>query len=73
MAALYPFSIRTAELLAQAASGVSRVLTADACAAFLRRCCELHVTHRQVPEWEIQAAVGFAYGRAVGSGQWAVG
>jgi hypothetical protein len=86
MAVLYPFSIRTAELLAeapaaggthrwlaQAASGLCRVLTAEACASFLRQCCEMHVTHRQVPEREIAAAVGLAYGRAVGSGQLAVG
>ena len=84
MAELYPFSSRTAELLAeppaagnthrwlaQAACGLCRVLPAERCAAFLRRCCEVHVTHRWVPEREIQAAVGFAYGREVG--RWAVG
>jgi hypothetical protein len=81
MAALYPFSIRIAELLAeapaaggthrwlaQAASGVSRVLPAAACASFLRRCCEMHVTHRLVPEREIAAAVGLAYGLGAGAG-----
>ncbi len=82
MATLYPFSSRTVEILAeapaaggthrwlaQAASGLCRVLSAEHCAAFLRQCCEVHVTHRQVPEREIQAAVGFAYGRAGGGGQ----
>ncbi len=86
MTALYPFSIRTAELLAeppaaggthrwlaQAASGVSRVLPAEACAAFLRQRCELHVTHRQVPEREIAAVVELAYGHPVGHGRLAVG
>ncbi len=86
MAALYPFSSRTVELLskpptaggthrwlAQAASGVSRVLTAEACASFLRQCCELYVTHRQVPEREIAAAVELAYGHPVGHGRLAVG
>ena len=86
MAELYPFSNRTAALLAeppvaggthrwlaQAACGLCRVLPAERCAAFLRRCCEVHVTHRRVPEREIAAAVGLAYGRAVGSGQLAVG
>jgi hypothetical protein len=81
MAELYPFSNRTVELLskpptaggthrwlAQAASGVCRVLTAEACAAFLRECCELFVTHRQVPEREIAAAVELAYGRGTGGG-----
>jgi len=75
MASLYPFSLKTAGLLAaapvvggthhwfaQAASGVCRVLTAETCAAFLRRCCDVHVAHRRVPEREIAAAVGFAYG-----------
>ena len=81
MAVLYPFSSRTAELLAvapaagsthrwlaQVASGLCRVLTAERCAAFLRRCCEVHVTHRRVPEREIAAAVGLAYGRGAGDG-----
>ena len=75
MATLYPFSQRTADCLvvapqaggthrwlAQAASGVSHALTPEKCGEFLRRCCDVHVAHRPVPEREISAAVGFAYG-----------
>ncbi|MCE9615066.1 MAG: hypothetical protein K8T26_12380 [Lentisphaerae bacterium] len=75
MANLYPFSQRTAERLAgmpgaggthrwlaQVASGVSQVLTADKCFAFLRRCCDVHVVHRRIPDREIEGAVEFAYG-----------
>ena len=86
MATLYPFSQRTADCLAvapqaggthrwlaQAASGVSHALTPEQCAAFLRRCCDVHVAHRPVPEREISAAVGLAYGerdqRSEGGGQ----
>ena len=74
MAQLFPFSQRTAERLAaapeaggthkwlaQVASGVCHVLTPDQCGAFLRRCCDVHVMHRRVPDREIGAAVDFAY------------
>jgi hypothetical protein len=47
--------------LAQVASGVSQVLTPQKCFAFLRRCCDLHVAHRCVPDREIVAAVELAY------------
>ncbi len=50
--------------LAQAAGGLKRVLSPDACERFLARCCEALVTHRQVPAREIEAAVAFAYGSA---------
>jgi len=75
MANLYPFSQRTAarlaeppaaggthKWLAQVASGVSHVLTPQKCCEFLRRCCDVHVAHRRVPDREIEAAVEFAYG-----------
>ena len=75
MANLYPFSQKTADRLAaapqaggthawlaQVASGVSHVLTPDKCFAFLRRCCDVHVAHRSVPDREIEAAVELAYG-----------
>jgi hypothetical protein len=75
MANLYPFSSKTAERLAeppaaggthrwlaQVASGVSHVLTPAKCFEFLRRCCDVHVAHRRVPDREIEAAVEFAYG-----------
>jgi hypothetical protein len=75
MAELYPFSQRTAarlaeppaaggthKWLAQVASGVSHVLTPQKCCEFLRRCCDVHVAHRRVPDREIEAAVEFAYG-----------
>ena len=82
MAQVYPFSQRTAARLAEApvagethrwlaqvASGVSQVLTAQKCFEFLRRCCDVHVAHRPVPDREIVAAVDFAYGSGVqGSG-----
>jgi hypothetical protein len=74
MAFLYPFSQRTAERLrampgeggthrwlAQVASGLRHLLTADACFKFLRRCCDEAVAHRTVPDAEIAAAVDFAY------------
>jgi len=74
MASLYPFSQKTADRLAvapqagsthrwlaQVASGVCNALTPEQCAAFLRRCCDVHVAHRPVPEREIAAAVRFAY------------
>ena len=48
--------------LAQVAGGLKRVLKPDACERFLARCCEVLVTHRQVPLREIEAAVTFAYG-----------
>jgi hypothetical protein len=74
MAVVYPFSQRTAarlaeppeagathRWLAQVASGVSHMLTPAKCAEFLRRCCDVHVAHRRVPDREIEAAVQFAY------------
>jgi hypothetical protein len=74
MATLYPFSHRTAERLrvmpgpggthrwlAQVAAGLRHLLSADTCFAFLRRCCDQFVTHRPVPDAEIEAAVDFAY------------
>ena len=85
MATLYPFSALTLarlaaapqaggthQWLAQVASGVCHVLTPEKCAAYLRRCCDVHVAHRPVPAREISAAVAFAYGSAVSSGQSAV-
>ena len=81
MAQVFPFSQRTAERLAeppaaggthrwlaQVASGVSHTLTAEKCFGFLRRCCDVHVAHRRVPDREIEGAVEFAYG-ASGKGQ----
>ncbi len=80
MANLYPFSSKTAERLseapaagethrwlAQVASGVSQVLTPAKCFEFLRRCCDVHVAHRRVPDREITAAVDLAYGGGVAS------
>jgi hypothetical protein len=74
MASLYPFSQKTADRLAaapqagsthkwlaQVASGVSHALTPAKCGEFLRRCCDVHVAHRRVPDREIEAAVEFAY------------
>lgn len=74
MASLYPFSQKTADRLgsapqaggthkwlAQVASGVSHALTPQKCFEFLRRCCDVHVAHRCVPDREIEAAVEFAY------------
>jgi hypothetical protein len=37
-------------------------LTPQKCCEFLRRCCDVHVAHRRVPDREIEAAVEFAYG-----------
>lgn len=75
MAELYPFSPRTLERLrsgpepgpthkwiAQVACGLRHVLDPDHCFAFLRECCDHHVTHREVPDDEIEAAVDFAFG-----------
>jgi hypothetical protein len=74
MAELYPFSNRTAELLrtipvpgqthrwlAKVACGLRHVLDADTCFEFLRHCCDKYVTHREIPDDEIEAAVDFAY------------
>lgn len=74
MAFLYPFSHRTAERLralpgpggthrwlAQVASGLRHVLSADRCFTFQRECCDAFVRHRPVPDAEIEAAVEFAY------------
>lgn len=75
MATLYPFSNRTLQLLekmpkpggthrwlAQVASGLNRTLSAEKCAAFLRRCCDEFVHHRPVPDSEIEGAIQLAYG-----------
>jgi hypothetical protein len=74
MAELYPFSNHTVELLrtmpppgqthrwlARVACALRHVLNADACFDFLRRCCDAGVTHRAVPDAEIEDAVDFAY------------
>lgn len=74
MAALYPFSHQTAERLrampgpggthrwlAQVASGLRHLLSADQSFAFLRRCCDRFVVHRPVPDAEIEGAVELAY------------
>ncbi len=80
MAVIYPFSRQTRERLeempepggthrwlAQVASGLSSVLTAEVCFGFLRRCCNELVGHREVPDRELAAAVKLAYGdRALG-------
>ena len=81
MASLYPFSQKTADRLAaapqaggthkwlaQVASGVSHTLTPAKCGEFLRRCCDVHVAHRRVPDREIEAAVEFAYGEHPATG-----
>jgi hypothetical protein len=75
MAILYPFSNLTAERLktipspggthrwlAHIASGLNRTLSAEKCAAFLRRCCDAFVHHRPVPDSEIEGAIQLAYG-----------
>ena len=74
VATLYPFSNRTLERLramppqgqthrwfSQVAAGLVGVFTAQQCFRFLRRCCDELVTHRSVPDREIQAAIEFAY------------
>ena len=74
MATLYPFSHRTAERLnampgpggthrwlAQVASGLRHLLSAEQSFAFLRRCCDEFVVHRPVPDAEIEGAVELAY------------
>lgn len=74
MALLYPFSQRTAELLhampgsggthhwlARVAGGLRHLLSADQCFKFLRHCCDKGVTHRVVPDSEIEDAVDYAY------------
>lgn len=71
---MYPFSSVTAERLsappvagdthrwlAQVASGLSGVLTAESSFQFLRRCCDEFVQHREIPDREIAAAVELAY------------
>jgi len=75
MATLYPFSRRTLKRLQegpspgtthkwlpQIAGGLRHVLNPDRCFAFLRRACDERVTHREVPDSEIEDAVDFAYG-----------
>lgn len=74
MAELYPFSTVTAERLRfmpgsgkthlwlpQVATGLRNCLSQEKCIQFLRDCCNRYVTHRVVPDREIQAAVDFAY------------
>ena len=51
----------THQWLPQVAGGLRLVLTPAKCFEFLRRCCDLHVTHRHVPDREIEAAVALAY------------
>lgn len=48
--------------LAQAAGGLRYALAPERCAEFLRRCCDDFVTHRDVPDREIEDAVSFVYG-----------
>lgn len=75
MASAFPFSSMTAarlavppkpgethRWLAQVAGGLKRVLSPERCADFLRRCCDAHVAHRDVPDREIDGAVELAYG-----------
>ncbi len=47
--------------LAQIASGLRHVLSAELSFEFLRRCCDEFVIHRLVPDSEIEAAVELAY------------
>ncbi len=74
MAELYPFSNRTVELLRvmpgpgathrwlpRVAGSLRHLLSADECFAFLRECCDEGVTHRVIPDSEIEDAVDFAY------------
>jgi hypothetical protein len=74
MAILYPFSNRTLELLrngpvqgqthwwlVKVACGLRHTIDADSCFVFLRRCCDELVTHRVIPDDEIEDAVDFAY------------
>jgi hypothetical protein len=74
VATLYPFSGVTEERLrmgpepgethrwlAQVASGLSGVMPAERCFAFLRRCCDECVAHRAIPDRELEAAVELAY------------
>lgn len=74
MAILLPISQKTVELLskpptqgnthrwlAQVANGLKHVVSAEDCFRFLRRTCDEFVTHRTVPDREIEAAVDFAY------------
>lgn len=74
MAELYPFSNRTAALLrcppapgqthcwlAKVACGLRHLLSPESSFTFLRECCDKFVTHRVVPDGEIEAAVDFAY------------
>ncbi len=75
MAELFPFSSRTAERLAgmpgpggthrwlaQAACGVRHALMPEEIWEWLRRCCDLHVSHRMVSDGEIWSAVWMACG-----------
>lgn len=75
MAELYPFSALTADRLKampgagkthlwlpQVATGLRNCLSQEKCFKFLRQCCDLYVSHRVVPDREIQAAVDYAYG-----------
>jgi hypothetical protein len=75
MALLYPFSQRTLnrlqegptpgtthKWLSQIAGGLRHILQPERCFTFLRRACDERVTHREVPDSEIEDAVDFAYG-----------
>lgn len=74
MAELYPFSQKTLELLRampgeggthnwlpRVAGGLRHLLTAEECFNFLRECCDEGVTHRVVPDAEIEDAIDFVY------------
>ncbi|MEI7902784.1 MAG: hypothetical protein WCK89_21260, partial [bacterium] len=74
MARLYPFSERTAALLeegpvagechrwlARVANGLRDTLDGPRCFAFLRKCCDGWISHRRIPDREIEAAVRLAY------------
>lgn len=47
--------------LPQVAGGLQHCLPADKCFAYLRQCCDSFVTHREVPDREIEDAVDFVY------------
>jgi len=83
MAVVLPFSARVAQTLsavpaagethrwlAKAASGLrsSGRVGRGQCGAFLRRCCDLWVSHRVIPDREIEAALRLAYDSAPPSG-----
>ena len=80
MAILYPLSQKTMNRLrngpkqggthnwlAVVAGGLKKLLPRNQSIAYLRRCCDEFVRHRQVPDREICNAVEFAYGDYGGS------